>query len=378
VLTGAGGARSAGYTVQTVRIATSALRGVESPAAARELGVALEGLALRHGVPFLSLGASSDAAFLAAGAVPQLAAALHNTSFSIAWEREWGLREARLLADAIFDTAQRSPSANFRFGVAFNCQPGTPFFPVARAGGARGFSIGTENSAMLHRAFCRAAAAGAGAGAGGDPLHNAHDALKHDMEAALRPVEEIASSLYLEADDTCAPRDRWAYLGTDSSIAPALEPPTIVESFARLGVAPRFGGAGTLAIAERVTAALKSLAMIKLCGYCGIMMPVCEDVGLAAAAASGALTVQHLLQFSAVCGVGLDTVPVPGPGAATPAAEREEMVQACAAVLLDTAAMAFRLNKPLSVRLLPVPGGAVGDATAFGNPYLVESALMKL
>ena len=37
------------------------------------------------------------------------------------------------------------------------------------------------------------------------------------------------------------------------------------------------------------------------------MLPVCEDVGLAAAAASGAISLQTLLLYSAVCGVGLHT-----------------------------------------------------------------------
>ena len=35
--------------------------------------------------------------------------------------------------------------------------------------------------------------------------------------------------------------------------------------------------------------------------------------GLAAAAAAGSITISQLLQYSAVCGCGLDTVPVPGP-----------------------------------------------------------------
>ncbi len=53
-----------------------------------------------------------------------------------------------------------------------------------------------------------------------------------------------------------------------------------------------------------------------------------------------------LLTYSAVCGIGLDTVPIAGD---TPA-------EKIAAIMRDTGTMAFRLNKPLTVRFFPVPG----------------------
>lgn len=39
---------------------------------------------------------------------------------------------------------------------------------------------------------------------------------------------------------------------------------------------------------------------------------------------------------------------------------------------------ARRLNKPLSCRLLPVPGARAGDATRFTSPYLVNCRVMEL
>ncbi len=135
--------------------------------------------------------------------------------------------------------------------------------------------------------------------------------------------------------------------------------------------------AACLHIAERITAALKSLPL-KLCGYSGLMLPVCEDSGLAAAADGGLISLQTLLLYSAVCGCGLDTVPVPGATQDQPPAEREALLDATAAVLLDTAALAYRLDKPLSVRLLPVPGGAPGQRTSFDSPYLLNCATLPL
>lgn len=81
---------------------------------------------------------------------------------------------------------------------------------------------------------------------------------------------------------------------------------------------------------------------------------------------------------AAVCGCGLDTVPVPGATQQQPAEERKALLDATAAVLLDVAAMAFRLGKPLSARLLPVPGGRAGQRTAFDSPFLLNCAVLPL
>ena len=49
-----------------------------------------------------------------------------------------------------------------------------------------------------------------------------------------------------------------------------------------------------------------------------------------------------------------------------------------AQLFLDVAALAVRLAKPLSARLMPVPGRAAGEMTAFGSPYLVETRIQAL
>jgi uncharacterized protein (UPF0210 family) len=71
-----------------------------------------------------------------------------------------------------------------------------------------------------------------------------------------------------------------------------------------------------LAAISAVTNAVKSLANngIKLIGYNGVMLPVMEDLILADRAAQDfpTFSLRDLLVFSSVCGVGLDTVPVPG------------------------------------------------------------------
>ena len=93
-----------------------------------------------------------------------------------------------------------------------------------------------------------------------------------------------------------------------------------------------FGNFNTLTIVSLITAALKQLQTDKellLIGYNGLMLPVMEDVVLADRAAgkiwdvmrpdipvlthtTSTYTLRDLLVFSTICGVGLDTVPIPG------------------------------------------------------------------
>jgi hypothetical protein len=69
--------------------------------------------------------------------------------------------------------------------------------------------------------------------------------------------------------------------------------------------------------------------------------PSCGAVqGLAAAAAAGSITISQLLQYSAVCGCGLDTVPVPGPSG--DAAADADTTASIAALLCDVNALAYR------------------------------------
>jgi hypothetical protein len=97
------------------------------------------------------------------------------------------------------------------------------------------------------------------------------------------------------------------------------------------------------------------------------MLPVLEDSILAQRAAEGHLKIADLLTFSAVCGTGLDTVPLPG----------DVSSDALASVLIDTAALALRLDKPLTARLMPLPGKQAGDKTGFDFEYFANSRVMQ-
>jgi uncharacterized protein (UPF0210 family) len=70
--------------------------------------------------------------------------------------------------------------------------------------------------------------------------------------------------------------------------------------------------------------------------------------------------------YSAVCGTGFDTVPLPGD--ITP-----EQIEP---LLMDIAALSLRLDKPLTARLMPVPGLTSGQATKFDFGFFKNGAVM--
>jgi hypothetical protein len=85
-------------------------------------------------------------------------------------------------------------------------------------------------------------------------------------------------------------------------------------------------------------------------------------------AAEGNLGVMDLMLYSAVCGTGLDTIPLPG----------DTSAEQLAAVLVDVASLSLRLDKPLTARLMPIPGKKAGDETGFSFAYFANSRVLPL
>jgi uncharacterized protein len=103
-------------------------------------------------------------------------------------------------------------------------------------------------------------------------------------------------------------------------------------------------------------------------GFSGLMLALTEDSGLAAGSINDDFDIRSLLTYSAVCGIGLDTVPIPG----------DTSIEKIAALMRDTGTMAYRLNKPLTVRVFPVPGLQAGDLTAFESDDLCNCAVLAV
>jgi uncharacterized protein (UPF0210 family) len=120
-----------------------------------------------------------------------------------------------------------------------------------------------------------------------------------------------------------------------------------------------------LYVAALITRAIRR-TRVRRCGFSGLMLPLLEDSVLARRAAEQPPSVHELLLYSAVCGTGLDTIPLPGD-----ISEPE-----LAGIYLDVAALSAALEKPLTVRLMPVPGAAAGEVTAYSFDYFANSRIL--
>jgi uncharacterized protein (UPF0210 family) len=245
--------------------------------------------------------------------------------------------------------AAHSPGgqANFNFAATAMLPAYGPFFPGAyftRDG--HQFAIGLESANVVQAAFSPA-----------QEFASARSNLAQKMAAAVSPVEKIATTL--------AAKSGWKYGGIDVSPAP-LGKASIGAAVEMLTGGP-FGSSGTLSAAALITSVLRELP-VKHAGYSGLMMPILEDTILARRWGEGHITIDGLLAYSSVCGTGLDTIPLPG-DVSNRQVER---------MLSDTASLAFKWNKPLSVRLLPVPGKRAGEKTTFDGPYLANTVLQPL
>jgi uncharacterized protein (UPF0210 family) len=349
-------AQGAGYEVQTIRVATTPLAaGLDADGRRRALS-ALEKLdgTIAAADALLSIGpilpADSFDPQLGVWAA-ELAQRTQRTSFSVTVaSREGGVhRSAIRSAAAVIDALSRvhpSGSANFNFAAAACVEPGTPFFPVAYHQGPDSLALGLESAGLLHAAF-----------EGGVDADDAADRLRQAMEATLSPIDTLGSQW--------AGMEQLRYLGIDTSPAPGLDR-SIGGAIEAMTGRP-FGQLSTLQACASITAVLKSLS-VRTCGYCGLMLPVLEDPVLAQRAAERRYGIQELLLYSTVCGTGLDVVPIPG----------DAGVDAMARIIADVATLAFRLHKPLSARLFPVPGKRSGDTVSFDDPRLTKTRVFDI
>jgi uncharacterized protein (UPF0210 family) len=347
---------AAGLELQTLRLASQPFP--EVVPAEREVVVAfahgLEQAGLAVGYEYVSLGPAGPEQL---GWVPALAEALvvsdrvFGTVAVADRDRGLSLPAVAAAASVVRVLAERTADGfgNLRFAALANCPPGIPFFPAGYHRGARpAFSVAWE-AADLAVAACRDAGS----------LERAENRL---VELVTREASRIASIAALLAEETDV-----QFSGIDISLAPYPEDArSIGEAIEQLGV-DRFGAPGTLFAASLITRALQRAEVPKT-GFSGLMLPVLEDSVLARRAAEGAFSVHDLLLWSAVCGVGLDVVPLPGD-------VREDELRA---LILDVAALAMRLDKPLTARLMPLPGKQAGDPVAFAFPYFAPSVVLPV
>jgi uncharacterized protein len=237
--------------------------------------------------------------------------------------------------------------ANFKFAAIALVPPLTPFFPGSyHTGFGHQFAIALESANTVAAAF-----------QGAPDLATARQRLIERLGNEARNVEELAGRVDRDTG--------WTYMGIDLSPAP-LKNVSIAAALETLTAQP-VGSPGTLTAAATITAAIRDI-QVKQTGYNGLMLPVLEDSRLAQRWSEGRLSLDSLLSYSAVCGTGLDTVPLPG----------DVTEQQLELIIGDMASLAVKWHKPLSARLLPVAGKKPGDTTEFDDPYMVNATLQAI
>jgi uncharacterized protein (UPF0210 family) len=347
---------SRGYEVETIRISTQPfaqfIKGL-SPEQARAFFKDYDALAAKEGFA-ASIGPAMFGADSPASEADLLAAILGNSkalNASIVVAANDGVRWPAVRAAArvmkkLSETTAHS-RGNFNFSAIAMVPPLTPFYPGSyHTGIGHQFAIALQSANVVAEAFRDAP----------------------DLETAGRRLTESLGRQAFEIQSHAGRVDRetgWAYTGIDLSPAP-LKDISIGAAIEYLTKQP-VGSSGTLTAAAAITAALKKIG-VKQAGYSGLMLPVLEDTRLAQRWSEGRISLDALLSYSAVCGTGLDTVPLPG----------DITEEQLSLIIGDMAALAFKWHKPLSARLLPVAGKAPGETTEFNDPFLVDAVLQPL
>jgi uncharacterized protein len=348
----------AGVPVQTVRLATPPFPlylGGRTETEILRFAAEIEGCCREHGIDYCSLGPldpqkAAESRLLAL--VPPLIARTEAVFVSAVLggkDAPVQASAARAVARVIGDIARLTPMGfgNLRFAALVNCPPHIPFFPAAFHAGQPAYTVALEAADVV-----------AAACAPGLNLTAVRGSLRRELESRILPLQHLLQRLA---------GHEFVFRGIDLSPAPGPTPEaSIAYALERLGLG-RFGEPGTLTAAALVTAALKETSLYT-CGYCGLMLPVLEDVGLAERNNQGLLRLSSLLAYSAVCGTGLDTIPLPGD-----VSEAQLL-----ALLLDVATLGWKLDKPLSARLFPIPGKQAGEQTEFNFAYFVNTRVMAV
>src|SRR5215471_9820905 len=293
---------SRGYQVQTIRIAT------------QPFPEYIQGMNTQQAVAFFKLldalaeqqkfAMSIGPAMLNANDPPSqadlLAEILANTknlngSLVVAGEDgvRWGAVGAAARIMKKLEGSTEHSQGNFRFAAIANVPPLVPFFPAAyHTGFGHQFAIAIESAPVVAAALKDV-----------PDLASARQRIIDALAAVAFDIEHHAGRVDSETG--------WAYMGIDLSPAPSpAKDASIGVAIENLTKQP-FGMSGTMTAAATITAAIKDVK-VKQTGYSGLMLPVLEDARIAQRWSEGRISVDALLAYSAVCGTGLDTIPLPG------------------------------------------------------------------
>jgi uncharacterized protein (UPF0210 family) len=347
---------SRGYQVQTIRIATQPFpeytKGLTTEQAVSffkeyEALAVKEKFAASIGPAMLNPGDSETQADLLAEILSNTKSL--NASLAVAGEDgvNWKAVGAAARVMKKLEESTLHSQGNFRFAAIAMVPPLTPFFPAAyHTGFGHQFAIALESANVVAAAFKDA-----------PDLATAKQRLTDSLVSSTFDIERHAGRIDMDTG--------WTYMGIDLSPAPSGDV-SIGAAIENLTTRP-VGLSGTLTAAATITAAIQNVK-VKQTGYTGLMLPILEDTRLAQRWSEGRISIDALLSYSAVCGTGLDTIPLPG----------DISAEQLSLIIGDMASLAVKWHKPLSARLLPVLGKGWGEMTEFDDPFLVNTKLQPL
>ena len=270
------------------------------------------------------------------------------TSLPVA-STEKGINIAALKSGAkiIKELSEPDPFNNLQFCISTNVGPNVPFFPSAyHLSEKPAFSLALEMADEIITVF------------------EESESFKDAQLNLLAKFNDIYDNLTKIAEKVSR-NFNIEFKGIDLSPAPyPLENKSIGSAIEKLGI-EYFGANGTLTGVALIKNSIP-IDKEKVIGFSGFMQPVLEDFILSKRLSEGKFNLDSLLLYSTMCGAGLDVVPLPGD-----ITERELFY-----ILLDVCTVSVTLNKPLTCRLMPIPGKNSGDDVEFDFEYFASSKII--
>ncbi|TFF63703.1 MAG: DUF711 family protein [Promethearchaeota archaeon] len=261
------------------------------------------------------------------------------------------LTALRSAANIIKKLSVPDPFNNLKFCVSSNVNPGlnTPFFPASYHFSEKPkFTIAMEIADEVVKVF--------------DGAKSLNDA-KIKLKARFNKIYENISSVA----EKVAMQYQIEFGGVDLSPAPyPRHLKSIGTAVEKLGF-EYFGAHGSLIAIALIRNAIPR-NKDKVIGFSGFMQPVFEDSTLAQRLMEDRFNIETLLLYSTICGTGLDCIPLPG------SITEKELFY----LLLDICTISLTHNKPLTARLMPIPGKESGDEIEFDFEYFAPTKIIDI
>ena len=256
-------------------------------------------------------------------------------------------------AKTIIEVSRLSQSGfdNFRLGISNGKTKNTPFFPYANFKDKLSYSVGLETLKDL--------------------INECYANPELDISEKLQKYQQKFIYSLIELNEFLSKNSILEYKGIDASLAPI---PQTIQSigllYEFLGVST-LGNLGSLSITSRLTDFISQAfdnSKAKKAGFNGVMFSPLEDDWLSKQSIQGILNIESLMLYSTVCGCGIDMLPLPG----------DIFVETIASLICDVVTLSYKLNKPLGIRVLPIPGKFSNDKTNFNHDFLSDMKIINI